>query len=122
MGNLNMKKIQRVELNKFYDADVHCLFCGQKVIDYQDMDNPTRPCAHTLFVANDEGFEYRSERFDQIVREQNIPDEESDDFEGRDTMTDMIEVVDGIKVASYVGPPSGMGVYVGFAPIESDMS
>ena len=113
-----MKKTQRFEINKHYDCDVHCLFCGQKVIDYQDSDDPVHPCAHTLFVANDEGFEYRSDRFDQLVKAQNIPDENDDAFDGYDAMTDMIEAADSIKVAQYVGPPSGLGAYVGFAPLD----
>lgn len=113
-----MKKIQRLELNESYDCDVHCVFCGQKVINYQDTQNPIRPCAHTLFSASDEGLDYRSERFNQIVRAQGIPDENNEKFAGYDEMTDSIEIVDGLKVAQYVGAPSGLGGYVGFAPTE----
>lgn len=115
-----MKKIQRIELNKIYDCDVHCLFCGAKVIDYQDSENPIHPCVHTLFVASDEGFEYRSDLFNQLVKDQKIPDDNDENFDGYDAMTDLVEVTDSIKVAQYVGPPSGFGAYVGFAPIEND--
>lgn len=108
--------IQRVELNKYYDSDVHCIFCGKKVVNYQDDTNPVQPCEHTLFVASDEGFDYRSKRFDEMVIEQNILDDSSAEFEGYDHMTDLVQADDAIKIAQYVGAPSGMGSYVGFAP------
>ena len=58
-------KIQRVELNKFYNASIHCPFCGVKIIDTEAAESgadPTNPCPHTLFVAHDEGFEYWKDR------------------------------------------------------------
>ena len=73
------KKIQRVELNKFYNASIHCPFCGVKIIDTEAAESgadPTNPCPHTLFVAHDEGFEYRSPRFDENLGLTNTSKEE----------------------------------------------
>ena len=119
------RKIQRVELNQFYDTSIFCPFCGKKVVDMdagEAGEEATHPCVHTLFVSHDEGFEYRSTRFDQAMTIEGAGDEAvmgSDTFENMDAFTDRVEVEDGIKFASYVGPPSGFGSYVGFAPVEA---
>jgi hypothetical protein len=110
--------IQRIEINTFYDCNIHCLFCGQKVLDYEDAVNPAHPCVHTLFIATDEGFEYRAALFDDLIKEQGIADEEDNGFDGYDAMTDSLNVVDGVKIAQYVGAPSGLGGYIGLAPLE----
>jgi hypothetical protein len=108
-------KIQRIELNKFYDVDIHCPFCGQKVIDYPDGD--LNACKHTLFIAHDMGLEYRSQLFEQNLGISGI---ENDDIQlpehGWDGLTDQVSVTDAIKFASYVGAPSGSGTYIGFSP------
>ena len=33
-------------------------------------------------------------------------------------LTDKVTISDPVKIASYVGPPSFFGDYVGFAPLE----
>jgi hypothetical protein len=72
-----------------------------------------------LFIAHDEGFEYRSPRFDENLGLINVTDEDIDLPEkGIDGLTDEVAMADAIKFASYVGPPSGFGSYVGFAPLE----
>jgi hypothetical protein len=35
-----------------------------------------------------------------------------------DELTDGLQLADGLKIATYVGPPSRFGCYVGFAPRE----
>jgi hypothetical protein len=114
--------IQRVELNTFYDASIYCPFCGAKVADMEAAasgEKAHNPCRHTLFIAHDEGFEYRSPRFDEKLGLVNVTDEDIDLSEkGIDELTDEVAMADAIKFASYVGPPSGFGSYVGFAPIE----
>ena len=115
-------KIQRVELKKLYYASIHCPFCGVKVIDREAAESdsdPTNPCPHTLFVAHDEGFEYRSPRFDENLGLTNTPDEDIElPDKGIDGLTDELTVTDAIKFASYVGAPSLFGSYVGFAPTD----
>ena len=112
--------IQRVELTKFYDMPVHCPFCGSRVVDYGDESSEPHitPCAHTLFVAHDEGLEFRSKRFDDNLSLTGI---DTDDIEppegGFDALTDRVTLPDSVKFAAYVGPPSGFGSYVGFAPL-----
>jgi hypothetical protein len=115
--------IQRVELNKFYYASIYCPFCGARVVDMEAAASGeavhTNPCRHTLFIAHDEGLEYRSPRFDENLGLVNVTDEDIDLPEkGIDGLTDEVAMADAIKFASYVGPPSGLGSYVGFAPLE----
>jgi hypothetical protein len=118
---MQAEKIQKVELNIFYDISLFCPFCGTKVVDVQAGElggNPINPCSHTLFIVTDEGVEFRSERFNENL---GLTDIDDDDIElperGWDGLTDQVAIQDAIKIASYVPAPSGLGAYVGFAPI-----
>lgn len=118
-----MKEIQRVELHAFYHVSIFCPFCGAKVIDNEEAssggDSPTNPCLHTLFVAHDEGFEYRSERFNRERGLAGLDDWDVDTGDMTfDGFTDRTDIPDAPKIAAYAGPPSGFGSYVGFAPVE----
>lgn len=121
-----MKKIQRVELNKFYNHSIFCPFCGKKVVDMEAAnenreEGMVNPCLHTLFMAHDEGFEYRSERFDSDRGITGITDDDVElPEQGYDGLTDQVTIADSVKFASYVGMPSGFGSYVGFAPVDSE--
>ena len=57
--------IQRSELKTYYYTPVHCPFCGVRVMG-ADPSDETRitACPHTLFIAHDTAFEYRSARLD----------------------------------------------------------
>jgi hypothetical protein len=75
------------------------------------------PCPHTLFIATDEGFEFRSGRYDALkgivgVEDQSIPL----DGHGWDGYTDQLCCPGAVKIALYTPAPSGLGCYVGFAP------
>ena len=111
-------KIQRVELNG-YEQALHCPFCGQRVMqpDPEALDLGCHPCDHTLFIATDEGFEHRSERFDTLM---GIAGVAADALElggkGYDGFTDGAGCPDAVKFAVYVPAPSGLGAYYGFAP------
>lgn len=116
--------IQRTELKTFYYTPVHCPFCGVRVMG-ADPDDETRitACPHTLFIAHDTAFEYRSERLDQNLRlsgmsEQDIEARWLADGQGIDGLTDKVSLADAIKVAAYAPAPSAYGSYYGFAPIE----
>jgi hypothetical protein len=78
-----------------------------------------KPCRHTVFVACDEGFEYRSPAFNEKLGLVNVADGDIELPEkGIDGLTDELTIPDAIKFASYVGAPSFFGSYVGFAPVE----
>jgi hypothetical protein len=111
------KIIQRVEINTNYGTSVFCPYCGQKVSDTEAGEAGEEwviPCPHTLFVAHDEGFEYRSERFNAQL---GLPEDDDDIVlpeKGIDGLTDQASFDDAVKFAAYVGPPSLFGSYVGF--------
>jgi hypothetical protein len=113
-------KMQRVELCTFYDIDLHCPFCGQKVVNYgsNGSEPGVTPCLHTVFSASDEGFDYRCPEFNAFFKLDEEDDVDVDElgFDHIDAMTDAFEAVDGIKFAQYVAPPGGIGGYVGFVP------
>lgn len=116
--------IQRTELKTYYYTPVHCPFCGTRVMGADPVDE-TRitACAHTLFIAHDTAFEYRSPRFDENVNIDGLSDTEiearwSQEDGGIDAFTNQVTLADAIKVAAYAPAPSAYGSYYGFAPIE----
>jgi hypothetical protein len=116
--------VQRTELKTFYYTPVHCPFCGVRVMGADPIDE-TRitACPHTLFIAHDTAFEYRSARLDNHLElegmsEQQVEARWQDDKRGIDGFTDTISLPDAIKVAAYAPAPSAYGSYYGFAPIE----
>ncbi|WP_068637620.1 hypothetical protein [Thauera butanivorans] len=116
--------IQRTELKTFYYTPVHCPFCGVRVMG-ADPEDETRitACPHTLFIAHDTAFEYRSERLDENLRLNGLSEREikakwNEDAGGIDGFTDKISLADAIKVAAYAPAPSAYGSYYGFAPVE----
>ena len=117
------KRIQRTELKTVYYTPVHCPFCGTRVMgaDAEDETSITA-CPHTLFIAHDTAFEYRSERLDKnlelsALSELEIEQKWSAHQNGIDGFTDGVTVADAIKVAAYAPAPSAYGSYYGFAPI-----
>lgn len=116
--------IQRTEIKTFYYTPVHCPFCGTRVMGADPLDE-TRitACPHTLFIAHDTAFEYRSARFDHNVdihglSEQEVEERWSRAEGGVDGFTNQVTLADAIKVAAYAPAPSAYGSYYGFAPIE----
>jgi hypothetical protein len=120
-------RIQRVELHT-YDLPVHCPFCGQTPDNRKGgemLGLKKKVCKHLLFMAHDEGFEYRSDRFNRLMK---IP---KGDFEPKDedfhvdgsfdAFTDKTPAPEGVKFAVYVPGPSGFGGYYGFAPLEDEL-
>lgn len=114
--------IQRTELKTFYYTPVHCPFCGVRVMG-ADPDDETRitACTHTLFIAHDTAFEYRSGRLDDNLGLNGMSEAEVEakwlaDKRGIDGFTDTVSLADAIKVAAYAPAPSAYGSYYGFAP------
>jgi hypothetical protein len=110
---MSTKNIQRVELD-CYHQPIFCPACGQRVITGTDAN--ITPCSHTLFIAHDEGFEYRSAAFD---KEMGIEGISSDALElgeaGYDGFTNEVPIKNAVKFATYVPAPSFFGGYVGFS-------
>jgi hypothetical protein len=99
-----------------------CPFCGKSVAGgTTDEDWEVTPCEHLLFVAVDEGFEYRSKRFnDHMNFPENmefpniLPEYKGDSI---DRFTSKVTIPNAVKYACYTPPPSLMGAYYGFAPL-----
>ena len=109
--------IQRYETDRFR-IPIFCLFCGQKVFDPDNLDDWDTPCSHTLFIAHDAGFSYRSSSFNTSVglkADDDSPEPDIGEY-NYDSFTDLVTIENSIKVAIYTPAPSGMGAYVGFAP------
>jgi hypothetical protein len=114
MRNSNIN-IQRIEMES-NELPLHCPVCGQCILtgnyDKQDVLNP---CKHTLFIANDEGFEYRSNIFHKTKGIEGAKLNQIDiDDQGYDRFTDSFALKNTIKFAFYEPAPSFFGVYVGF--------
>src|SRR5574343_1707323 len=111
--------IQRTELKTFYYTPVHCPFCGTRVMGADPVDE-TRitACPHTLFIAHDMAFEYRSERLDKNLCLNGLSDMEVEerwlrDEGGIDGFTNRVTLPDAVKVAAYAPEPSPYGSYYG---------
>ncbi|AKU14573.1 hypothetical protein AzCIB_4687 [Azoarcus sp. CIB] len=119
-----LRPIQRTELKTYYYTPVHCPFCGTRVMGADPVDE-TRitACAHTLFIAHDTAFEYRSERFDRNLSLDGLTAKEVEERwtredGGVDGLTNQVTLADAIKIAAYAPAPSAYGSYYGFAPTE----
>ena len=109
--------IQRYESDQFR-IPIFCLFCGQKVFDRDNLGHWDTACPHTLFLAHDVGFEYRSPALNTSVglkADDDTPDPNIGDY-NYDTFTDLVDIKNSIKIAVYVPPPGLSGSYFGFAP------
>jgi hypothetical protein len=108
--------MQRVELNHAVES-LFCPFCGHCVFGKRegaDYESYLGPCTHTLFVAHDEGFEFRSGKFNEIANLKEDWDDSDLPEGGIDKLTDSIELRDSVKIAAYVPAPSFFGTYFGF--------
>ncbi|HAG75606.1 MAG TPA: hypothetical protein DCL53_09130 [Thauera sp.] len=119
--------IQRTELKTFYYTPVHCPFCGTRVMGVDPLDE-TRitACQHTLFIAHDTAFEYRSARLNANLSLEGMSDQQVEaawlaDERGIDGFTDTVTLTDAIKVAAYAPEPSAYGSYYGFAPVDAQL-
>ncbi len=116
--------IQRTELKTYSYTPVHCTFCGTRVTGADPVDETLiTACPHTLFIAHDMAFEYRSERFDQNLHLNGLTEREVEErwlreADGIDGLTNQVTLPDSIKVAAYAPEPSAYGSYYGFAPTK----
>jgi len=114
-------KIQRVVLNT-YDLSVHCPFCGETPDvrkDGQLVGLKKKRCKHLLFIAHDEGFEFRSARFNKLMK---LPKGEDFHIEvGYDKFTDSTPTPEGVKFAVFTPSPVFFGAYYGFVPLDEEL-
>jgi len=108
---------------------VVCPFCGcmtypgnGEEAEEWIFDPATCVCEHTLFVATDEGFEYRSTRFNEHM---GLPDNQEpraelpeDNEYGFDGFTSSVRIPGAVKYACYTPAPGCLGAYFGFAPLD----
>jgi hypothetical protein len=118
-------KMQCVELNDDNVNPIHCPFCGTLVgrgAEEETVDGwIVGQCKHLLFAAHDEGFEYRSERFDEAVDAAlgKKTDEEREEIaDDINQLVEVIKIQDAFMFHSMMGPPAQFSTYIAFAPLE----
>jgi hypothetical protein len=116
-------KMQCVELYDDHENPVHCPLCGVKICASASDQTEwmVEQCEHLLFLATDEGFEYRSDRFDKAVEAalNNKSDEEREDLsDDVNALVELVEIQDAFMFQSVMGPPAQFNSYVAFAPIQ----
>jgi hypothetical protein len=109
--------IQRIVLRHFSGVNIHCPFCGSKVLLGDEEGGAAgsmvgTPCAHTLFVGHDVDLEYRSEEFNR-----HLGLDTNEDIHGEqiDNLTDEVTLPDAIKIVIEPRPNAGANSYIGFA-------
>lgn len=118
---MKKEKIKKTET----DYPIDCPFCKQLIRSENEDEEyfyESNICEHTLFVADDAGFEYRSERFNKNMKIESADDEDYDEFipEGMniDEFTDEVTIPGSVKYAIYEGLGGSLGAYYGFAPLD----
>ncbi len=116
----------------YHHLEIHCEFCGQLVIPSEDSlkEFQINPCKHTLFIAHSDGYEFLSERVQAQLKQKGYGIEidgalvmicyyepRGEELLDVDDMIKELDFADGLVVESVVGPPSGMSLMVGFAPL-----
>ncbi len=119
----------------FYHLPIHCGFCGKLVITSENSleEHQINPCKHTLFIAHSEGYEFLSIRAQEQLKQKGYGIEIDGTlvmicyYEPReeellvvDDMIKELDFADGLVVESVVGPPSGMSLLIGFAPLADE--
>ncbi|NKI35140.1 hypothetical protein HFP89_08170 [Wenzhouxiangella sp. XN79A] len=122
-GKSMAEAIEVREVDDFFDEPPHCPFCGVQTIEPSEdgCDMDLHACPHLLFYASDGGWEHLSDRARQeFVRLGVMAEGASEDEidESIDEITSRIEIPGAIKLATYMGPPSLFGAYLGYAPVE----
>lgn len=112
-----MKKIELI-----WPTKVVCPFCNQLIqtIDEVEGFSEYKLCEHVIYLAHDEGFEFRSDEVNKQLKidpkEQNMDIEFPDEVSGYDDWTDLVKIEGGIKVAAYDDCTNPEGIYFGFKP------
>jgi hypothetical protein len=79
-----------------------------------------KTCEHTIFIAHDEGFEFRTAEVNKLLKINPKTDgleiEVPDGILGFDGFTDLIDIEGGVKIATYDDCARPEGIYFGFKP------
>jgi hypothetical protein len=125
-------KLQNHIRSNYNHLPVHCGFCGHQVLGRDDSAVDPTPCKHTLYIAHSEGFEFIADRVKKQIKDKGFIFEDGEFITSIEhesdadqdlfpyEMPDILEFDDGLNVECVVGAPSGMVVYVGFAPLEGE--
>ena len=126
------KKLQNHTRSTYYHLPVYCGFCGHQVLDRVDSISEPSPCKHTLYIAHIEGFEYIADRVKNQLKDKGYIFDDGEFMATIEHVSDedkemspyeiptLLEFEDGLNVECVVGAPSGMIVYVGFAPLDGE--
>lgn len=112
-----MKKIEQI-----WPTKVFCPFCNQQIqsIDDEEGNYDYKICEHTIFIAHDEGFEFRTDEVNKLLKINPKTDgleiEVPDGIPGFDGFTDLIDIEGGVKIATYDDCARPEGIYFGFQP------
>ncbi|WVN42337.1 hypothetical protein AOB54_02870 [beta proteobacterium MWH-UniP1] len=99
-----------IDLSQQYASRLHCPFCGEEVVD-EDKAPDTNPCAHTLYIATDDGFEYIAPDLKEYAVKNNLGDGE---------MIGVHQSIENIPYGNSFGftvnppPPPCLCLHVGF--------
>lgn len=93
--------------------NIHCPFCHHAVIDWSE-EQYVQPCAHTLFIAMDLGFEYISDEFESTMQRT------VDDIHADDENSNVFDEISKSSYPEFSVYKSDLGVegmyrYLGFA-------
>ena len=106
-----------------WQSKICCPFCNQLIVNLDDTDfddteisSDYELCEHTIFIATDEGFEFKSDKINKILNIdpeiEGFEIELPDGIEDINQLTDQFEIEGGIKIA--VCDYNGLGAYFGF--------
>ena len=109
-------EIQKIEVDS--GTSILCPICNHCVLD-ENLEAPSlSPCSHTIFIATDEGIEYKTSLFENNLKHIGIniePDAMFESDESWDSLTDKLTINGYIKISCYVGGRFS-GAYYGFSP------
>ena len=91
-----------------------------QTLDEEEGFSDYKLCEHVIYLAHDEGFEFRTEEVNKQLKidpkadglEIDVPD----DIYGYDGFTDLVKIEGGIKIAAYDDCTNPEGIYFGFKP------
>jgi hypothetical protein len=112
-------EIQKIVLEA--GEPILCPICNHCVLDEKSEEPSLSTCSHTIFIATDEGIEYKTSLFENNLKDLGInieSDEWYESDESWESLTEKLTIKGLILISIYVGPPSFFGTYCGFAPVE----
>jgi hypothetical protein len=122
--------MQCVNIEDNGENAIHCPLCGVKIANGASEEDAetwiAAKCEHLLFAAVDGiAFEYRSGRFDRAVEIalSKKTDQERDDISDDDVqrLLEIVDIRDAFMFQSIMTPSFQPDVFIGFAPVKSEV-